>query len=313
MRTRGRSAVPTTTASDGDDGRATARTGLGWLWFGFSGVAGQTGWARQSVTIPSGQATLRYWYRFGLVSAPYDATLTVSLDGTPVAVPRRAEPAQGGYVQRAVDVSAWADGGGHVLRFDYAKPTDGQTNAHRRRRIAGRRTRGDANSDPDADRRDAARHLDHEHRPRRDREVPVRARRVRGLRGRRDVHVLAGRRGVRRVHQPRPAHGRTGSPRLPGGREGRRRQRRRHARRGGLHGLRLRDAEGRRGPRPHQGPRDRRRSCGKARADLRAAVAADDADEVHRLQKKVHRLEKKRKAARKELKAARAAYAPCLL
>ena len=50
----------------------------------------------------------------------------------------------------------------------------------------------------------------------------------------------------------------------------------------------------------------------KARADLRAAVAADDADEVHRLQKKVHRLEKKRKAARKELKAARAAYAPCL-
>jgi outer membrane murein-binding lipoprotein Lpp len=42
-------------------------------------------------------------------------------------------------------------------------------------------------------------------------------------------------------------------------------------------------------------------------------VAADDADEVHRLQKKVHRLEKKRKAARQELKAARTAYAPCLL
>ena len=47
-------------------------------------------------------------------------------------------------------------------------------------------------------------------------------------------------------------------------------------------------------------------------ADLRAAVADDDADQVHRLQKKVHRLEKKRKAARKELKVARAAYAPCL-
>jgi len=41
-------------------------------------------------------------------------------------------------------------------------------------------------------------------------------------------------------------------------------------------------------------------------------VAADDADEVARLQKKVHRLEKRRKAARKELKVARAAYAPCL-
>ncbi len=41
-------------------------------------------------------------------------------------------------------------------------------------------------------------------------------------------------------------------------------------------------------------------------------MADDDADQVHRLQKKVHRLEKKRKAARKELKVARAAYAPCL-
>jgi hypothetical protein len=41
-------------------------------------------------------------------------------------------------------------------------------------------------------------------------------------------------------------------------------------------------------------------------------VAAEDADEVHRLQKKVHRLEKRRKAARKERKVARAAYAPCL-
>jgi hypothetical protein len=28
-----------------------------------------------------------------------------------------------------VDVSAWADGGAHVLRVDYAKPTDGYTDA----------------------------------------------------------------------------------------------------------------------------------------------------------------------------------------
>ena len=79
------------------------------------------------MTIPYGQATLRYWYRFGVVSAPYDATFTVSLDGTPVAV--HAEPSHGAgrTSSGVVDVSAWANGGGHVLRFDYAKPTDGYT------------------------------------------------------------------------------------------------------------------------------------------------------------------------------------------
>ena len=51
----------------------------------------------------------------------------------------------------------------------------------------------------------------------------------------------------------------------------------------------------------------------KAQGRPAGREAADEADEVHRLQKKVHRLEKKRKPARKELKAARAAYAPCLL
>ena len=47
-----------------------------------------------------------------------------------------------------------------------------------------------------------------------------------------------------------------------------------------------------------QGPLDREEGelPRKARVDLRAA---DEADEVHRLQKKVHRLEKKRKAARR--------------
>lgn len=113
--------------SNGDFGKATARTGVGWLWFGYAEIAGQTGWARQTVTIPYGQASLRYWYRFGVVSAPYDATFTVSLDGTPVAVHAEPSTAQG-YVEGVVDISAFANGGGHVLRFDYAKPTDGYTN-----------------------------------------------------------------------------------------------------------------------------------------------------------------------------------------
>src|SRR6478735_2955306 len=120
---------PDNYCDNGDDGRATARTGLGWVWFGYGVVAGQTGWARQSVTIPYGQATLSYWYRFGRVSAPFDATLTVSVDGTAVDTTTEPVLAQGGYVQHVVDVSAWADGAAHVLRFDYAKPTNGRTSA----------------------------------------------------------------------------------------------------------------------------------------------------------------------------------------
>ena len=115
------------------------------------------------MTIPYGQATLSYWYRFGRVSAPFDATLTVSLDGTAVDMTTEPVLAQGGYVQHVVDVSAWADGAAHVLRFDYAKPTNGRTSA----------TVDDVSLDvepvtptptptPDADRRDAARDLDHE-------------------------------------------------------------------------------------------------------------------------------------------------------
>ena len=110
---------------NGDFGRATAQGPVpGWLWFGFAKIAGQTGWARQTVTIPYGQATLRYWYRFGVVSAPYDATFTVSLDGDRRGRARRNRPEHGeGYVEDIVNVSTWANGAAHVLRFDYAKPS----------------------------------------------------------------------------------------------------------------------------------------------------------------------------------------------
>lgn len=101
------------------------RSGVGWVWLGDGLTANQTGWVRQHVTIPAGhQATLRYWYRFPVVSAPFDATLTVSIDATVVATHSEPDADQAEYVRHVVDVSAFADGSQHVLEFAYAKPSN---------------------------------------------------------------------------------------------------------------------------------------------------------------------------------------------
>lgn len=285
---------------NGDFGKATARTGAGWLWFGFAEIAGQTGWARQTVTIPYGQATLRYWYRFGVVSAPYDATFTVSLDGTPVAVHAEPSTAQG-YVEGVVDVSAWANGGGHVLRFDYAKPTAGYTDL----------TIDDVSLDvdPDVTPPDTSITTAIPGGIAKSLTVPL------GFAASESgATFTCSLDGLAYATCTSPAQ-LTVTP--------------------GHHVFRVvaKDAAGNADPTPAEAAftaydcvtlkadvvhdrtkvRALKKKLRKARADLRSAVAADDADEVHRLQKKVHRLEKKRKAARKELKAARAAYAPCLL
>jgi hypothetical protein len=291
---------PDNDCGNGDFGKASARTGLGWLWFGFAEVAGQTGWARQTVTIPHGQATLRYWYRFGVVSAPYDATLTVSLDGTPVMTNTEPSTAHPGYVEQVVDVSAWADGGAHVLRVDYVKATDGYTDA----------TLDDFSLDVDPDVTAP--------------ETSITSTVPGGVAKSLSVPVgFAASEG-----------GATFTCSLDGGAYTACTSPAQLTVAAGQHVFRVvaKDAAGNADATPAEATftaydcvtlkadvvHDRtkvraiKKKLRKARADLRAAVAADDADEAHRLQKKVHRLEKKRKVARKELKVARSAYAPCL-
>ena len=292
---------PDNYCGNGDNGDATARTGLGWLWFGAGEVAGQIGWARQTVTIPYGHATLSYWYRFGWVSAPYDATLTVSVDGTPVATNVEPNANEAGYTQRVVDVSAWADGGAHVLRVDYAKPTDGYTDA----------TVDDVSLNVDLD----------VTAPQTSLTTTIPGGIAKSLTV--PVGFAASEAGATfTCSLDGAAYAACTSPAqltvAPG-----------------HHVFRVvaKDAAGNADATPAEAAfaaydcvtlkadvtHDRaklravKKKLRKARADLRAAVAADDADEVQRLQKKVHRLEKKRKAARKELKAALSAYAPCLL
>ena len=95
------------------------RTGNGWVWFGYTNAPGATAYVRQAVTLPPGTTTLSYWYRNGSVDAPFDATLTVSMDGHPLAKHTEASAPQAAYSQFTVDISPYADGGSHTLSFDY--------------------------------------------------------------------------------------------------------------------------------------------------------------------------------------------------
>lgn len=287
--------------NDGDDGLAAQRTGVGWLWFGFAETAGHTGWVRQSVTIPRGQATLSYWYRFGVVSAPYDATLTASLDGTPVATNVEPAAAQGGYVQQVVDVSAWADGAAHVLEIEYFKATDGMTDA----------SVDDVSLDvaPDVTPPETSITAGVPGGIARSLTVPVGFAASEG-----GASFTCSLDGAAYAACTSPAK-LTVAP--------------------GPHVFRVagKDPAGNLDATPAEAAftaydcvtlkadvtHDRtklravKKKLREARADLRAAVEAGNEEKVQRLHKKVHRLEKKRKTVRKELKAARTAYAPCLL
>jgi hypothetical protein len=92
---------------------ALPRTGDWWAWFGHNtSSSGVT----QTVVIPSGGASLNFWLWIGLASG--SDTLFVTLDGAQVWSVSENDPAYAsGYTPVAVNVSAFADGGSHVLQF----------------------------------------------------------------------------------------------------------------------------------------------------------------------------------------------------
>jgi hypothetical protein len=107
-------------------GGATAgpRTGSGWLWFDGTGSgAAEVGSASQTVTFPNrGSATLTYFLRIGVVNAPQSTVLRVIVDGNTVQTITEPATAEAAYTQRTVDLSAYADGQAHTIRFDYNRP-----------------------------------------------------------------------------------------------------------------------------------------------------------------------------------------------
>ncbi|MGB3005701.1 MAG: hypothetical protein WBC06_04275, partial [Chitinophagaceae bacterium] len=103
-------------------GTAGPRNGSFWAWFGGISAA-EIGTVQQTVIIPSGStATLNYYLRIGSVTAPFDATLKVMVDGvtqTTIAEPATAEAA---YVLRTLDLTAFANDLPHTIRFEYTNP-----------------------------------------------------------------------------------------------------------------------------------------------------------------------------------------------
>ncbi|MBN8727195.1 MAG: DUF11 domain-containing protein, partial [Xanthomonadales bacterium] len=94
-------------------------SGSWWAWFG--GIDSfETGMVSQQVTIPSGGATLKFWVRVPFSSGLAADFLKASVDGTEVwrVTADAAGAYQAAYQQVTVDVSAFADGGTHTIRFD---------------------------------------------------------------------------------------------------------------------------------------------------------------------------------------------------
>jgi hypothetical protein len=109
-------------------GTATPHSGDQWAWFGGASTAGHTVSLTQDVTIPAGAASLSYWFRNGSVSEPFDATLTVAVDGTTVMTHTEAATPDADYTQQTIDIGDFADGGSHTLSFTYVNGGTGTTN-----------------------------------------------------------------------------------------------------------------------------------------------------------------------------------------
>jgi hypothetical protein len=102
-------------------------TGDWWAWFG--GInAYEVASVSQTVTIPAGgAATLTYWTEFPVCNGMAGDYLDVLIDGNLIQRYTGQDAACNsvGYVQRTNDISAYADGGAHLLEFYSVTATDG--------------------------------------------------------------------------------------------------------------------------------------------------------------------------------------------
>ena len=98
-------------------GTAGARTGSWWAWFGGAEIVRNAA-ASQSMTLPPGIARLRFYLWIGARSGNGTDAFRVLLDGTPVFTATEATPGYGSYTLVDLDVSAFATGGSHLLRFE---------------------------------------------------------------------------------------------------------------------------------------------------------------------------------------------------
>ncbi len=126
---------------DGTTGLTTPRNGNSWAWFGGVSTNAQDGvpevaYAEQTITFPpaGSSVTLNFYLRIGEVTSPYTDTLEVQVDGTTVSGGTFTEPAtaESSYTLRTFDLTAFADGTTHAIKFLYtqdpANPDDNKAN-----------------------------------------------------------------------------------------------------------------------------------------------------------------------------------------
>jgi hypothetical protein len=106
------------------DGTRAPRSGSKWAWFGGVSDFYHVASVRQTLVIPAGMPVIASWWRWVAPGGDGDETLTVYLDGVPLAT---YTPSDGGdgYVHDSFDISASADGGNHTLWIDYVSPPGG--------------------------------------------------------------------------------------------------------------------------------------------------------------------------------------------
>jgi hypothetical protein len=114
--------------SCGNDGGTGPRSGTFWLWIGrFDGV--ETAFVEQNVTIPvATSAELSFWLEIPAADPSGRDTFLVSLDGVVLFFTDNYDANAGmiGYRQHTLDISAFADGSAHSLRF-YGESTPSGT------------------------------------------------------------------------------------------------------------------------------------------------------------------------------------------
>lgn len=92
--------------------------GQWWAWFGGTTKL-EIGSLSQEVTIPSGIATLSFWLDINEASGNGTDFLTVSVDSVEVFTALESdEDIYQPWTQVNIDISAFADGGSHLLSFD---------------------------------------------------------------------------------------------------------------------------------------------------------------------------------------------------
>jgi hypothetical protein len=98
-------------------GTAAPRTGTWWTWLGGSELP-RVSSVQQNVTLPPGIARLRFHLWIGARSGNGTDVMRVRLDGVPVFTATEAAPGYGAYTLVDLDVSGFATGGSHALRFE---------------------------------------------------------------------------------------------------------------------------------------------------------------------------------------------------